>query len=66
MLQLLSSATGAGKISTSINFYKGLIEVTSDNSLGVGDLGFNKDQLTDLFRMTFGPKYLDNFQKSLT
>lgn len=42
-----------------------LVEFKRDDILGE-TLGFNKDQLASLFKRTFGPSYLDNYQKSLT
>lgn len=63
-LQLLSSEGNAGRMCTYKDFYRGLVEEMSDDSLGE-ILGYNRDQLTNLFRKTFGPGYLDDNQNSL-
>lgn len=49
---------------TSIDFYRALVEVKSDDALGES-MSFNTDEINGVFRKTSNPKYLDHYQKSL-
>lgn len=47
----------------SIDIYRRLEEIKSDDHLGE-TLGLNTDHLIDLFAKSFGPKFLDNYEKA--
>lgn len=62
-LQLLSQAANTGNRISTEDFYSRLVESMSNNSLEE-TLGFDGNQLINLFRRTFGPWCLDNLKKS--
>lgn len=57
--QLLSHAGNVGNMCTSRDFYRGLVELKSEDNLEES-LGFNRD-LTNLFVKTYKPGYLDDY-----
>jgi hypothetical protein len=63
-LTALCQSGNADGGSSTMEFYRGLVEGKSDDVLGE-TLGVDGKKLAALYRRTFGPGPMDNFQKSL-
>ena len=63
-IRLISRVGNVGSMRSTLEFYSGMIVGKAEDVLGES-LGADEGQLADLFRRTFGPKYLNNYQKSL-
>lgn len=64
VLTALHKVGNAVASSSTLTFYRGLLEGKCDDILG-RILGVNEDQLTNLFWRTFRSRPIDNFQRSL-